>query len=356
MNSRWPDGQHDRVVAAARRPLDEADAVLLLGLLRAHPRVPDVDPRAVPGELRDEVGDLRVPEVRRVLLEREAHHEDARGLHVDALRGHQAHDLARDVQRHVVVDAPAREDHLRVVADLLRLVRQVIRVDADAVAADEARPERQEIPLAARRLEHLLSVDAEPVEDHGELVDERDVDVALRVLDHLGGLCDADRRRAMGAGLDDRAVQLVDEVGRLRRRAGGDLADRRQPVLAVARVDALRAVAREEVAVELEAGAPLEDRHADLLGAAGEYRRLVNDDVAALQDVPDRLARPLERPEVRPLVGVDRRRHGHDVDAAGLQVLGLGREPQPLGGAQLARRPPRACGPCRDAARPRAPG
>ena len=39
----------------------------------------------------------------------------------------------------VVVDAAAGEDHLRLVAELLRLRREVVRIDADAVAADEAR-------------------------------------------------------------------------------------------------------------------------------------------------------------------------------------------------------------------------
>ena len=100
-----------------------------------------------------------------------------------------------DVQRHVVVEAPPGEDHLGVIADLLRLVRQVVGVDADAVTADEAGAERQEVPLAAGGLQHFLGVDAEAVEDQRQLVDERDVDVALRVLDDLGGLGDADATR-----------------------------------------------------------------------------------------------------------------------------------------------------------------
>ena len=38
-------------------------------------------------------------------------------------------------------------------------------------------------------------VDADPVEDDRQLVHERDVEVALRVLDHLGGLGDLDAAR-----------------------------------------------------------------------------------------------------------------------------------------------------------------
>ena len=85
-------------------------------------------------------------------------------------------------------------------------------------------------------------------------------------------------------------VQRVDEVGHFGRRARGDLEDRRQAVLLVARVDALRAVAGEEVLVELQARDALEDRHADLFGAAGIDGGFVDHDVALLQHLADGLA------------------------------------------------------------------
>ena len=53
-------------------------------------------------------------------------------------------------------------------------------------------PERQEIPLGAGRGEHFARVDAEAIEEQRQLVDERDVDVALRVLDDLRRFGDAD--------------------------------------------------------------------------------------------------------------------------------------------------------------------
>ena len=178
-------------------------------------------------------------------------------------------------------------------------------------------PERQEVPLGAGRLQHFLGVDAEAVEDQRQLVDQRDVDVALRVLDHLGRFGDADARRLVRAGLDDARVQRVDEVGDFRRRARGDLLDRRQAMLLVARVDALRAVAGEEVAVELQARQRARGSARDLLGAARIDRGLEHDDVALLQHLAEQLARAHDRREVRPLVAVDRRRHGDDEDLAG---------------------------------------
>ena len=221
------------------------------------------------------------------------------------------------------------------VADLLRLVRQVVRIDADAVPADQARAERQEVPLAARRVEHFLGIDVQPVEDQRQLVDQRDVHVALRVLDDLGGLGHADAGGLVGAGGDDRAVQAIDEVGDLGRGARGDLADGREAVLLVAGIDALGAVAGKEVAVELQARHALEDRHADLFGAPRVHGRLVDHDRAAAQCRADGLARPYQRAQVRPLVLIDRRRHGDDEDLAALELLQIGGEGQPPGALQL---------------------
>jgi hypothetical protein len=59
-----------------------------------------------------------------------------------------------------------------------------------------------------------------------------------------------------------------------------------QPVLLVAGVDALGAVAREEIHVELEPRDTLEDRHADFLGAARVDRGLVDHHVALFEHLP----------------------------------------------------------------------
>ena len=165
-------------------------------------------------------------------------------------------------------------------ADRFRLVGQIVGIDADAVTADEAGAERLEVPFGAGRLEHLPRLEPELLEQHGELVDQRDIHVALDVLDHLGGLGDADRARAMRAGGDDRGIDLVDEIGRLRRRARGDLDDVGKAVGLVAGIDALGRIAGEEIAVEDEPRCLLQLRHADLFGGAGIDRRFVDHDVA----------------------------------------------------------------------------
>src|SRR5690606_26413852 len=128
-----------------------------------------------------------------------------------------------------------------------------------------------------------------------ELVHQRDIDVALRVLDDFRRLGDLDARRPVRARGDDAAVQRIDELGRFRRRAGRDLADRRKPVLLVAGIDALGAVAGIEITVQLEARFLLDDRDAELLGAARIDGRLVDDDVPFRDHLSDRPARALQR-------------------------------------------------------------
>ena len=110
-----------------------------------------------------------------------------RAPYLDAAVQHRFDQLAGDEAAHAVVDAPAGENHLRVVADLLGFVGQVVGVHADAVAAHQAGAERQEVPFGAGGFQHFLGVDAHAAEDHRQLVDQGDVEVTLGVFDHLGG-------------------------------------------------------------------------------------------------------------------------------------------------------------------------
>ena len=135
------------------------------------------------------------------------------------------------------------------------------------MAADQPGPERQEVPLGPRGLQHILGVDAEPVEHQRQLVDQRDVDVALDVLDDLGRFGDADRLRAMRPGADDARIERVDEIRRRRIRTRRDLDDVGQSPRMVAGIDALRAVAAVEIRVEAQAGAAFEDRYAGAVQA-----------------------------------------------------------------------------------------
>ena len=102
--------------------------------------------------------------------------------------------------------------------------------------------------MVAGGRQHVAGIDAEPMEDRGQLVHEGDVEIALRVLDHLGGFGDLDRRRAMDAGVDHRAVDVGDDVERRAHPARHHLDDGLEAVLLVAGIDALGRIADGEIA------------------------------------------------------------------------------------------------------------
>ena len=90
-------------------------------------------------QLAQDVRHLAVADVVAVFLEGQAQDADAGALDGDVGLDEELDEPLRDVRAHVVVDAPPRQDDLRLVAELLGLHRQVVRVDPDAVAADEPR-------------------------------------------------------------------------------------------------------------------------------------------------------------------------------------------------------------------------
>ena len=137
-------------------------------------------------------------------------------------------------------------------AELVRQMAQIIRVDADAVAADQPRLERQEVPLGPRRGEHVPHRQPDLREDLRDLVHEGDVDVALGVLDRFRGFGGLDRRRPEHAALGHRAVDLRELLDDLRVLAGDDFGDPVDGMLTVAGIDPFRRVAEPEVAPPLE--------------------------------------------------------------------------------------------------------
>ena len=191
---------------------------------------------------------------------------------------------------HAVVDAAARQNDLGVVSHFLSLVCQVVGVNADAMASDQARTEWQEIPFRARRLEHFQGVDAQTMKDQTELVHQGDVEVALGVLDDLGRFGHFDRAGLVRTGRDDLAIHAVHRFGDLGRAAARDLLDGGQTVLFVTGVDAFRAVAAEEVLVELKSAEFLQHGNAHFFRGSGVDGGFVDDDVTTLQGLSHRFA------------------------------------------------------------------
>ena len=124
------------------------------------------------------------------------------------------HAFARDALPHTVIDPAAGKNDLRVVARFLCPVSQIVRVDPDTVAANKARIEFREIPLRRRSSQYVAGINAESLEDGRKFVHERDIESASRVLNDLCRLRDLYGRRAMDTRLDDRAIDVADNLQR----------------------------------------------------------------------------------------------------------------------------------------------
>jgi hypothetical protein len=216
------------------------------------------------------------------------------------------------------------QDHLGVVAHRFGLGGEVVGVHADAVAAHQTGGERQEVPLGAGGRQHVPGADAQPVEDERQLVHERDVEVALGVLDHLGGLGHPDGGGAVNAGGDDAPVGVGHPVQGLGVLARDHLHDALERVFLVARVDALRRVTQPEVPALFKARHPGQDGSADLLGHAGIDGGLEHHHRAGGQHPAHGLAGGDHRAEIRLAVLVDRGGHRHHEERDAPEILGIG--------------------------------
>ena len=133
-----------------------------------------------------------------------------------------------------VIDAPAGENDLGMIARFFGAISQVIRIDADTVTADQPRLKWHEIPFCPCSGEDVTGIDVKRLEDQRQLVHECDVEIALGVLDDLCGFGDLDRGRTVNACGDDRSVDLGDDVKRRLVLRRDYLGNRFEPVLLVA--------------------------------------------------------------------------------------------------------------------------
>src|SRR2546421_7919695 len=113
---------------------------------------------------------MRVAEVGNVFLEGQSEHVDLGPLQRIAVADHLLDGLLGNELSHVVVDATAGKDYLRVVTEHLGLVGQVIGVHSDAVATNQTGSEWQKVPFRSGRLENLEGIDPDAIEDDRQLV------------------------------------------------------------------------------------------------------------------------------------------------------------------------------------------
>ena len=170
------------------------------------------------------------------------------------------------------------------VAEHLRLVGQVVRVDPDAVAADQARLEAEEVPLRAGGRRGLPAVSSP---SRSKMIASSFIKAMFRSRCVFSITLHASAAMMLLQRCTPGSTIVVVEIARPCRASpgypGDHLDDIGQPVLAVPRVDAFRAVADEEVLLPDEPRGTLERRDADLLGGARVDGRFVDDGGARLQ-------------------------------------------------------------------------
>src|SRR4029078_9578527 len=151
------------------------------------------------------------------------------------------------------------------------------------MATDQSRSKWQEVPLGARGCENLFSIYSQAMEYEGEFVDQCDVYISLRVLNHFRSFGDSDATGQVSTRSDYLPIELIYEFGSLRRRSGCDFSNTGQSMLLVARIHSLGTVTGEEIDIESQARDPLENGYADLFRAARVHRGLIHDDVSFLE-------------------------------------------------------------------------
>src|SRR5690606_5316865 len=119
----------------------------------------------------------------------------------------------------------------------------------DAMAAHQPRLEFQKIPFGTGSFDDVVRVYTDTVKNQRQLIDKRNIDVALRVFDGLRSFCHLDAGRLVRTRYDDRTIEGVYAVGDFRCGAAGYFLDVGEGIDFVPGANALGWVSHEKIAV-----------------------------------------------------------------------------------------------------------
>ena len=137
----------------------QSDTVFPCKCGRIGMRVHSCDGKAIRCQLMIDVNGTGIADVGTVLLECHAEQDDARPRNVNPLQDEFTHEIARDKGAHAFIDLAGRPYERRMAAEVLSLVDEIIRVNANAMAADKSRTEVQGIPLRVHCSDDLSQID-----------------------------------------------------------------------------------------------------------------------------------------------------------------------------------------------------
>lgn len=106
------------------------------------------------------VNHLGVPDIRDILLKRDAHNQHPRRHHIAPQTDQVLDNLLTDIATHRVIHKTTGVNNLRVVFELVRLIHQVIRINTYAVSAYQTRIKFEKIPFSAGCLKYIISINS----------------------------------------------------------------------------------------------------------------------------------------------------------------------------------------------------
>ena len=155
---------NDNCIVLASRFLRHINTVFLHNLVVVGVCINNIAVYAEIFQLVDNVDYARISDVGDILLEGHTHNENPRlGDFLACIYNH-LYNLVGYACTHTVVESTTRINHTCVITKLFCLVKQVVRVNTDAMSANKTRRELQEVPLCSCCFQNLVSVDSHDVE------------------------------------------------------------------------------------------------------------------------------------------------------------------------------------------------
>ena len=106
-----------------------------------------------------------IANIRTVFFKRNPQYQDIGFIYWQFMLRHKFNHTIGDMNAHIVIDAPSRQNHLRCVANAFCFVSKVIGIDPDAVTSNQAWFEWQKVPFSTCCLQYFMGINAYLFED-----------------------------------------------------------------------------------------------------------------------------------------------------------------------------------------------
>src|SRR5690606_41786962 len=145
-----------------------------------------ISPRIISGYLKtilfqsgNNIYDFSISYIRTVFFEGYTQHKHFRSIYIDALFDHGFHHLRSYILSHGIIKTSSGKNNFGMIAVLLRLLCQIIRVHADTMTTYQSRLKRQKVPFRTGSFQDGMSVDAKYIENFGQFVHKSNIDITL---------------------------------------------------------------------------------------------------------------------------------------------------------------------------------